>query len=695
MKKLTTLFRLFSFFFLQSCLCSNALAQITYTSSNFASAGDSFLVTKAVTDSIGVNDYSITGANTSWDFSLLQPLSQSYDRYLSAQSTGYKLSFVTSCVAGGTGTVACNNQWNALVNLGHRLLDSIKFGSFSFSNVIQHYNKTSAVLPANVLGLTFGLSDVKVPFAIAYQRPDTIYRFPLAYGNKDSSTSRYSVDLTSLGISFIYKACAKRVNQIEGWGQLKTPYKTYASTLKLKTLIYSTDTVILNGTVIPVPATTSVDYSWFDNATKRPVLVASGTIVSGVTVITNAEYIDIIRCLTPIASFTKTPAVPYLDQGVQSVAVDFNNTTANADQHSWNFADSSSGVQNTSAAVNPTHTFNHSGTYQVTLVSCNSICQPLRCDTVTIPVVILDSSNVQADFSYYPLQPCGSDTVKFTNLSLNSTTYRWDFGDNTGSVLKNPSKIYSSSGTYTVTLISKNSTISDTISQQVIVLSVPLAEITPSGTLNTCNGDSVVLTASGGSYYLWSNGSVNSSITVKHSSTFTVKAFNNCGNSTSQPVQVNIHASPVVPVISQYNDTLISTPAVAYQWYYNDVVLNNSDTRKWQITLEGTYKVEITDSNGCKNISNAFNVISTTITGAKQEQEIKLFPNPTSGTFTLKFNNDSNKEIMVTDALGREVYRDKVSGLNHQVNLVAPAGMYFVSVTSAGNTKTMRLNISR
>ncbi|MDR3667463.1 MAG: PKD domain-containing protein [Ignavibacteriaceae bacterium] len=43
-------------------------------------------------------------------------------------------------------------------------------------------------------------------------------------------------------------------------------------------------------------------------------------------------------------------------------------------------------------------------------------------------------------------------TITFQNTSLNADSYAWDFGDGTSSSQENPSKVYSTVGTYTVIL---------------------------------------------------------------------------------------------------------------------------------------------------------------------------------------------------------------------------------------------------
>ncbi len=69
----------------------------------------------------------------------------------------------------------------------------------------------------------------------------------------------------------------------------------------------------------------------------------------------------------------------------------------------------------------------------------------------------------QADFKGSPGTTC-SGTVQFSDLSkFNPTSWKWYFGDGDSSSAQNPTHTYSSSGTYTVTLIASNSQGSDTI----------------------------------------------------------------------------------------------------------------------------------------------------------------------------------------------------------------------------------------
>ncbi|MFM9983630.1 MAG: PKD domain-containing protein [Flavobacteriales bacterium] len=99
-----------------------------------------------------------------------------------------------------------------------------------------------------------------------------------------------------------------------------------------------------------------------------------------------------------------------------------------------------------------------------------------------------------AGFSSEPT--CEGELTQFINESNDSqsgplVTTIWNFGDNTGSTLSEPSHFYSSEGTYTTQLaiVAANGCV-DTLSQEVVVHSLPLADFVIS---NACLNQEYVL----------------------------------------------------------------------------------------------------------------------------------------------------------------------------------------------------------
>ena len=91
------------------------------------------------------------------------------------------------------------------------------------------------------------------------------------------------------------------------------------------------------------------------------------------------------------------------------------------------------------------------------------------------------------------------------------TCWKWNFGEpssgaNNTSTLQNPTHTYATAGTFTVLLTASNDMgCMDTVTHKVLV--VPATFSVSIGTAATiCAGQSVTLTAAGGTIYSWSNG---------------------------------------------------------------------------------------------------------------------------------------------------------------------------------------------
>jgi gliding motility-associated-like protein len=176
-------------------------------------------------------------------------------------------------------------------------------------------------------------------------------------------------------------------------------------------------------------------------------------------------------------------------------------------------------------------------------------------------------------------------------------------------------------GDYSVSIIDANgcsSTVSDitTITLHPIP---PKPVITAEGSSTFCDGDSVLLTSSEGSSWLWSNGKTTRTITVKTGGNYNVRITdaNGCVSPASDTMVVNVNPLPPKPVITAGGPTtfcegdsvlLTSSDAPIYTWS------NGESTRDIYITESGSYTLNVTDANGCTSPeSDPVNI--TTIAG--------------------------------------------------------------------------------
>jgi gliding motility-associated-like protein len=84
---------------------------------------------------------------------------------------------------------------------------------------------------------------------------------------------------------------------------------------------------------------------------------------------------------------------------------------------------------------------------------------------------------VLSSFQANPLSGVAPLTVNFTNTSTGSINYNWNFGDGQTSINTNPNNIFTTNGTYTVSMVASNGACNDTSSVIVIVEGGVLLEI--------------------------------------------------------------------------------------------------------------------------------------------------------------------------------------------------------------------------
>lgn len=143
----------------------------------------------------------------------------------------------------------------------------------------------------------------------------------------------------------------------------------------------------------------------------------------------------------------------------------------------WDFGDGSPTVQGGSNAV--FHTYANAGTYVVKLtLNDTSYCNSPETYIDTLRV----AANVKAVFATAP-RGCAPYEAVFSNQSVGGSRFVWDFGDGTGATSPpaSPTHIYTSPGTYTVTLTAIDSNtcnIVDRTSFTITVAAAPTAFFT-------------------------------------------------------------------------------------------------------------------------------------------------------------------------------------------------------------------------
>jgi PKD repeat protein len=402
MKKITLLSVLFFSF--------SALAQITYTSDDFATAGEEFTVSTA---NMSIANFAATGANYNWDFSSLTAASQTTAGWQNPNTSGYKLSWCLSHFY----LFTCNAQFNNNFSLAAPMGDDINIGDYTISNIVEHSNVSATSLSNKMRGMTAEISGIPLPLTVDYDDPDEIYNFPMVYNDTYTNTGHFTIDLNNMGMDFTYDLATTRTNTVQGWGSLTTPMGTFPDVLKIKCVTQRTDMVVVGGIEIPIP-TTTVSYQWFSKDYGIPVLQADGIELFNFFIPTTVRYLDQQLCLTADAAFGYLPTADYNPE-TQSASVSFANLSTNYNSVLWDFGDGDTSTEN-----QPAHNYNCPGTHTVTLTVTNSICQPSTTDMFTLPIIVTDTQNALTT------NVTVSETTLTADRDVPGTTYQWVDCDN-------------------------------------------------------------------------------------------------------------------------------------------------------------------------------------------------------------------------------------------------------------------------
>jgi hypothetical protein len=158
----------------------------------------------------------------------------------------------------------------------------------------------------------------------------------------------------------------------------------------------------------------------------------------------------------------------------------------------------------------------------------------------------------------------GSVTLQASNAAL---TYEWNNGQTGQSIT------VSAPGNYFATATSAEGCIAITTGIAVTLVPNSPAAILAQGDTHICDNSSVTLTANQGISYLWSNGATTQSIEAAQAGSYTVQVVGQCGESTSEPIEVEVSATPSVPSLSNITinagetATFTVTGGTNVQWF--------------------------------------------------------------------------------------------------------------------------------
>jgi hypothetical protein len=191
------------------------------------------------------------------------------------------------------------------------------------------------------------------------------------------------------------------------------------------------------------------------------------------------------------------------------------------------------------------------------------------------------------------------------------------------------------------------------------------------GTNNTtiCNNESIVI-----------NGT-----TYDATNSTGTEVFSNVGvNGCDSTVTVTLNVLPALnTTTSVTNETITATlSGASYQWVDCDngnASIAGATSQSFTATTNGNYAVEITD-NGCTETSSCVSVLSVGVIENSALSVISIFPNPSTGMFTVS-TNQLGKNYIITDNIGKVVMQGILNTTQMDIDISNNAkGIYLLTI---------------
>lgn len=246
-------------------------------------AGDSLYV--SIPDSLFQVDLSQTGPNSIWDVSMMEPIVQQRNIFISSTQAPFAIRFFFS---GATHVGLINTP------------DSI--AGFGLGEGYEFFRSTDTSYEA----MGFGGTVNGFPLPLVNDPVDIVYEFPLTYSS-DTMFSSSRAELDALGIGYVRQE-QNRETVVDGWGTILTPYGSFDA-LRVVSTITGRDSISFDTINFSINRPITKEYKWLANGEGIPILQVNTVMIDSVGEIqTSVSYKDSSRDDVPLVSIT--PPIP-------------------------------------------------------------------------------------------------------------------------------------------------------------------------------------------------------------------------------------------------------------------------------------------------------------------------------------------------------------------------------------------------
>ncbi len=357
----------------------------------------------------------------------------------------------------------------------------------------------------------------------------------------------------------------------------------------------------------------------------------------------------------------------------------------------WKFGDATNSI-----LTNVNKSYIKEGTYQIKLVAVsNNNCE----DSISKMVTVYPQTKIGFLVNNFNQCLVGNNFLFTDSSTISSGTYSrlWSM-DNNSSFLDTSYRISKNllqSGKYSINLKAiTNKGCLDSVQQSINVYENPTAQFIADPARQCFNGnkvhfvnESVTVNPPFILKYLWDFGdgttdtAENSYKSFNASGIYTVvmKVWNaqNCMDSDIHQIQID--KNPGKPTIISVTNSKIKSSFSTnnYLWYVNNKTIENSNLQSIFLHQNGYYFVKVDSANGCSNRSDSLLVTLFS------NSQIRIFPNPNNGYFTIDFIDLSGeKQIGIYDMQGKLLNEYTTTENSVDITSVFSNGMYLLKLQS-------------
>lgn len=300
------------------------------------------------------------------------------------------------------------------------------------------------------------------------------------------------------------------------------------------------------------------------------------------------------------------------------------------DSVDWNFGDPGS-PNNSSDSMRTSHYYSAPGDYEVGILI---YLQTGKVDTINWTLNIHDKPD--AEFTINDSSQCLNENKAYfinnSSILIGDLTYEWDLGDASTSTLENPSHIYSTEDTFTVSLIATSKEgCMDTAVHQMIVFPSPVAKFTMNDSAqcfdkNKYEFKNRTTISSGKLTYFWDfgdgsgTGYKNPVHTYTSADTFLITMIATstlgCKDTIQKTAFVHIHPTPISAfsindsfqcfddnLFEFTNNSYLSSGVMSFKWHFDDGDSSLLTEPSHVYGSSGNYDITLTVTSdwGCKS----------------------------------------------------------------------------------------------